>query len=200
MRKKSIIMSGEMVRALLDGRKTQTRRVMNPQPVFRSGNRTIPNWWEFKNCTWSDGLQPFGIENHAPYQPGDVLWVKEVYALHLDGKTVFYRADDEKKYETDGKWQSPIHMPQWASRINLEVAGVKVERLDDITEEDARAEGIVDGGCWNCGESEPCGCEKPEPDAFSQFYLRNKLYCKHHDHMLYLYGNPWLWVYSFREI
>jgi len=207
MRKKSIIMSGEMVRALLDGRKTQTRRVMNPQPVFRSGNRTIPNWWEFKNCTWSDGLQPFGIENHAPYQPGDVLWVKEVYALHLDGKTVFYRADDEKKYETDGKWQSPIHMPRWESRINLEVVGVKVERVQNITLADILAEGVSADICRKCEEyygeivkgrceDAPCSERGALAEAFVSLWdslHKNRPGCDWD-------SNPWVFAYSFREI
>jgi hypothetical protein len=75
------------------------------------------------------------------------------------------------------KWVPSIHMPRWASRILLEITDVRVERLSDISEKDARAEGIIDGGCLNCGESEPCGCANPEPDATDAFaYLWQSIY------------------------
>ena len=193
-----------MVRALLAGRKTQTRRVMEPQPVLEYG------MWRWKDCQWMDngmGFPASGIEDHAPYQPGDVLWVKEVYALHLDGKTVFYRADDEKKYETDGKWQSPIHMPRWESRINLEVVGVKVERVQNITLADILAEGVSADICRKCEEyygeivkgrceDAPCSERGALAEAFVSLWdslHKNRPGCDWD-------SNPWVFAYSFREI
>jgi hypothetical protein len=90
-----------------------------------------------------------------------------------------------------------MFMPRWASRITLEITGVRVERLVDISEDDARAEGITDGGCLNCGESETnCGCLNPQPDARDSF--------------IYLWesingpgswaANPWVWVVEFRRV
>ncbi len=90
-----------------------------------------------------------------------------------------------------------IHMPRWASRLILEVVNVRVERLQEITEEDARAEGIIDGGCLNCGESEPCGCDNPNPDARDTFiYLWNSINGKKHPWT----SNPWVWVIQFKRV
>lgn len=94
-------------------------------------------------------------------------------------------------------WKRPaIFMPREASRITLEIVSVRVERLQDISEADARAEGITDGGCTNCGNPEPCGCAIPAPDA-------RDAYCN-------LWGqingpdswtaNPWVWVVEFRRL
>jgi hypothetical protein len=74
-------------------------------------------------------------------------------------------ADFENVEIADNKWLSQGSMPRWASRITLEVVDVRREKLQDITEDDARAEGIIDGGCLNCGNSEPCGCNEPLPSA-----------------------------------
>lgn len=87
-------------------------------------------------------------------------------------------------------------MPRWASRILLEITDVRVERLNDISEEDARAEGIIDGGCLNCGEPEPCGCANPEPDATDAFaYLWQSIYGQENWN-----ANPWVWVIEFNRI
>jgi hypothetical protein len=94
------------------------------------------------------------------------------------------------------KWVPSIHMPRWASRILLEITDVRVERLSDISEKDARAEGIIDGGCLNCGESEPCGCANPEPDATDAFaYLWQSIYGQENWN-----ANPWVWVIEFKRV
>lgn len=88
--------------------------------------------------------------------------------------------DAQKKYgiqerykwnpgESPCRWRSPRFMPEWASRSKAKIISVRPERVQEITEEDARREGIVDGGCLNCGNSEPCGCKDPEPDARDAF-------------------------------
>ncbi|HBY0000972.1 TPA: hypothetical protein MIM87_28360, partial [Klebsiella variicola] len=94
------------------------------------------------------------------------------------------------------KWRPSIHMPRWASRILLEITDVRVERLNAISEEDARAEGIIEGGCLNCGEPEPCGCGNPEPDATDAFaYLWQSIYGQESWN-----ANPWVWVIEFERV
>lgn len=147
IKERPIIFSGEMVRVILDGRKTQTRRVMKPQP---------PEW-----CTEKFGYTMFTPEGHisgrgwyegqraekffkCPYgKVGDRLWVREAWhGVHEDNQFQIYnyRADcpDSENY----KWKPSIHMPRWASRILLEVTGVRAERVQDISESDAKAEGF----------------------------------------------------------
>jgi hypothetical protein len=89
------------------------------------------------------------------------------------------------------RWQSPVTMPRRASRFWLENQSVRVERLQEITEEDAKAEGITDGGCLNCGMPEPCGCKNQRPDR--------------RDEIARLWGdlwhaNPLVWVVEFRVV
>ncbi len=189
MKERPILFSVPMVRALLDGSKTQTRRVVKPQPSLGQ---------EFSGRV----LCPYG-------QPGDRLWVREAFSgpHHQDRHPPRdWRSTDEIHYWADGcptncgDWTKPrpgMFMPRWASRITLGVIGVRVERLQDITEDDARAEGITDGGCLNCGESETtCGCLNPQPDARDSF--------------IYLWqsingpgswaANPWVWVVEVERV
>lgn len=183
MKERGMIFNGEMVRAILDGRKTQTRRIMAPQPepCPRGGH-----WWPsnvFKTMLhvedeMQNGKGGWGglVGDACPFgDVGDRIWVREAFASGLSTKsTLAYRATHKREDLEDGfydtiKWTPSIHMPRWASRILLEITGVRVERLNAISEEDARAEGIIDGGCLNCGEPEPCGCANPEPDATDAF-------------------------------
>jgi hypothetical protein len=136
VRERPLIFSAPMVRAILAGRKTQTRRVVKPQPVKTRGG------WE-----WRDGdvvwRWPGGVHT-CPYgRPGDRLWVKEVWTLPdpTDPRTVCYRASDDP-VTTGVPWRSPLFMPRAASRITLEVTAVRVERVQDISTCDVRAEGI----------------------------------------------------------
>lgn len=161
-----IIFSGPMVRALLDGRKTMTRRLLKPQPEI---------------C-FVDGKQlPVGIlhvegdprprltigrvikAQEIRFAPGDRLWVRETWQLHsraTDLSTVVYRASINQSWTEAHEmfpaalagnlqprpfqegWRSPLHIPRWASRLTLVVTDVKVERLQDISEADAEAEGV----------------------------------------------------------
>ena len=162
-RERPIIFSGEMVRAILDGRKTQTRRVIRPQPPdwvheLRVGVSGL--WVGFDK----DGCER-GYEVRCPYGvPGDTLWIRETHHQHKDG-SVTYRADMDSEglfwsLRNDGcqheyivdKWTPSIHMPRWASRISLTVKDVRVERVQDISEEDARDEGVefAPAGPGNC--------------------------------------------------
>ena len=152
-RERPIIFSAPMVRAILDGRKTMTRRIIKPQPS--AGVRVSP----FVSSGLEDG---HGREVRIPWRPGDRAWVREAWgwsgfasmppsSLHpqfleyaatgaRSGREMFpnLRPTPEAMPQ---KWRSPIHMPRWASRITLEITDVRVQRLQDISEEDARAEG-----------------------------------------------------------
>ncbi|MFG9242549.1 hypothetical protein ACEP1U_33430, partial [Pseudomonas aeruginosa] len=102
--------------------------------------------------------------------------------------------DDQPLPDWAGKGRPSIHMPRWACRILLEITAVRVERLQDISEVQARAEGITDGGCSNCGNHEPCGCECPAPSAVDSFV-----------HLWRSTGgnwesNPWVWVVEFKRV
>jgi len=119
-------------------------------------------------------------------------------AYEADG----YRNAIWRGFEIDGdaelgKTRASIHMPRWASRITLEVTGVRVERVQDISEADARAEGITDGGCTNCGNPEPsCGCLNPSPnarDAFCNLWGQINGEKSWHE-------NPWVWAVEFKRV
>ena len=199
IREKGLIFNSEMVRAILDGRKTQTRRPIKwKQTRFTEiGEREDGSKWP-----WSEDAEhacdfwhpcPFGAV-------GDRIWVRETWNKY--GGLLTYRADhdwiDDMRKETvcTAKWVPSIHMPRWASRILLEITDVRVERLNAISEKDARAEGIIDGGCLNCGEPEPCGCANPEPDATDAFaYLWQSIYGQESWN-----ANPWVWVIEFERV
>ena len=196
MKERPILFSGPMIRAILDGRKTQTRRIIKPQPpegvelkpyVDLLTNEVLWGWdTEFVSANggvleYSDGtvrtirkmdhevfpdeVNPYvrrsqiGVQKCQTLKPryrvGDRLWVKETWTatreydhlpptrIHPCGRSRIHYLADGPKPDWAGKWRSSIHMPRWASRITLEVVGVRVERLQDITPEDAIAEGAA---------------------------------------------------------
>jgi hypothetical protein len=138
MADRPIIFSGPMVRAILDGRKTQTRRVLKPQPDTDGGEHWVqyPKGWVLAvngNDEWRRRLL---------YAPGDRLWVREAFARDsMIANGVRYAATDAI-HELRVKRPS-IHMPRWASRLTLIVTDVRVQRLHEISEDDARAEGAI---------------------------------------------------------
>jgi hypothetical protein len=141
MKERSILFSAPMVRAILNGQKTQTRRVV----------KRIPLGMEFYGM--GDGIAEFYIKNgclhtqiNCPFgRVGDRLWVRETFAKRLDG-TYTYAADYRKGFKPDytatWRWTPSLFMPRGASRITLEVTDIRVESLWDISHEDAIAEGI----------------------------------------------------------
>jgi len=151
-KERPILFSGAMVRAILDGRKTQTRRVVKPQPPAGTREVGIYHYPSDRDCFYpfDGGSIIGGWAQHCPYgQPGDRLWVRETWGFNPDFPGVHnqacYRAD--RGHEYDGiRWRPSIHMPRTACRLVLEVTGVRVERLQDISYEDAIAEGMFDPG------------------------------------------------------
>ncbi|HGP3972587.1 TPA: hypothetical protein ACLKZ9_004006 [Klebsiella pneumoniae] len=214
MKERGMIFNGEMVRALLSGRKTQTRRIIKDCTVGRDQiSKFIQIEKKFIGCYPED--VPELIRECCPYGiPGDRIWVREAFRVHsraTDVATLVYKASERNSWTeqthrvpvavcnkpaTPEKWTPSLHMPRWASRILLEITDVRVERLNAISEEDARAEGIIDGGCLNCGEPEPCGCANPEPDATDAFaYLWQSIYGQDNWN-----ANPWVWVIEFKRV
>ena len=197
MKERGMIFNGEMVRAILDGRKTQTRRPIKwKQTRFTEiGEREDGSKWP-----WSEDAEhacdfwhpcPFGAV-------GDRIWVRETWNKY--GGLLTYRADhdwiDDMRKETvcTAKWVPSIHMPRWASRILLEITDVRVERLNAISQEDAQAEGMELTG-WRPTYSDPDGGgEVMTPyDNFAELWSS-------------IYGdeswkaNPWVWVISFKRV
>jgi hypothetical protein len=204
MNEKPILFSGDMVRAILDGRKTQTRRVIKMRNGELAEDEDIP--LEITECNLYLGYvmdfsrhYPQWEELRCPYgKPGDLLWVRETWGTvhpHVkpsdfapNGVRVWYRADDIKKNWFIEKWNPSIFMPRWASRIILRVTDVRVERVQEISEEDARAEGVLKAG----GASLSLYTARHH---FSQLW--DRINAKRG------YGwdvNPWVWVVEFRLV
>ena len=147
MTERPIIFSTPMVQALLAGRKTQTRRLLKPQPHLIS------------SPTGESYIGVDGKGHHIRFAPDDLLWVREAFAFvpptayrastgvesrwnpNDDYEAAVYRAGWERS--KPGRWKSSIHMPRWASRLTLLVTEVRVQRLQGISEEDAIAEGML---------------------------------------------------------
>lgn len=189
-KEKPILFSTPMVQAILEDRKTKTRRVMTPQPVIDNSNM-----WNWKDCQWMNGGLGFpasGIEDHAKYLPGDILWVRETWNEAFKDNACTQHAHYIYRTDSPGieRWRPSIFMPKEAARIFLRVKNVRVERLQEISEVDAQAEGIKIGrdfpGCGNA-------CVNYRT-AFS--LLWDSINAKRG------FGwdtNPWVWVYEFER-
>lgn len=131
---KPMLFSTEMVQAILKDRKTVTRRAVKPQPKAALYPMPDSMCWPgcFANCEEERVYRP-------PLQTGDILWVRETWAKSMAG-TFMYRADD--KAIMMERWHPSIHMPREAARIFLRVTDVRSERLNDITDAQAKAEGV----------------------------------------------------------
>jgi len=151
MKTKPMLFSGPMVRAILDGRKTQTRRVLNPQPsvarnagaFYRPHPTTAPREWY---CLLGEHIHNI---QKIPYAPGDRLWVREAWAqypieINPEPCDAWYKASDRHPPTTErpNHWRPSIHMPRWASRLTLEVTDVRVQRVQEISDVDVVAEGV----------------------------------------------------------
>ena len=208
VKERPILFSGPMVRAILEGRKTQTRRPIKPQP---------PSWltegrepWNIHGNVWGFALAmgraracqmentiacPFGV-------PGDRLWVRETWSPSLEtyvdgfpneglGRPVYYRSTDPRHEPFDGRWRPSIHMPRWASRLTLEVTEVRVERLQDISEDDAEAEGITYEQAFEFNDD-------GSPDYKLAFgWLWDSIYAKGGQGWD---KSPWAWAVTFKVV
>ena len=206
VRERPILFNTEMVRAILEGRKTQTRRSMKG------------NWFDFI------GEDDFGVtmldpelrEHYIKFPLGiigDRLWVRESWVELVsfydedgvfcpsEGK-VFYKADgkpdfvllDDNECELEDqnvKWKPSIHMPYSACRIHLEITNVRIERLQDISEEDAIAEGFRAGDHLYCHGIKTKSANEDFAFVWDSIYEKSgNSYC----------SNPWVWVYEFKRV
>ena len=271
MKEKPILFSTEMIKAILSGRKTQTRRIINPQPIYHHGEG------KYTSFSWKDGFfalyqypENSLILEHCPYKLNQKLWVRETWRVGAWKQTgnnwdnyglmaIDYKAGnfirkewlkaydfdffdklvkqsieeakkanvkkDEYDYyvwnpgESPCRWRPSIFMPRWASRINLEIINIRIERIQDISEENANAEGIffTDYGT-NCFHPKPC----PLPEYHKTHNLKNGWNWKNSKSDSECWGsakfafaalwnsinekrgygwdlNPWVWVIEFKK-
>ncbi len=201
---KPILFSTEMVQAILEGRKTQTRRILKPQPeqsnVILDGIKQ--NVFMLKDCATPKGWLQHKLHN---FKIGDILWVRETWQTTWNENKkswdTIYKADGGYWIDDDGimKWKPSIYMPKKRARIFLEVSNVRVERLRDISEEDAIAEGF--GPVIND--------KYPAPGKFIN-HLNNHHMFNAIDSFASMWvklngkgawkSNPWVWVYEFKQV
>ena len=194
MQERPILLNGEMVRATLDDRKTKTRRVIKPQPDPHLDAATVKS-------AWDAGF----VQIECPYgMPGDLLWVRESIGrrpasfLGIEAtngvESSYYLADGEDVVDDRGFNLCPwfkrkvcpsIHMPRFASRITLRITSVTVERLQDINEEDAQAEGLL---LSYAGKG-----QNSYRDGFQRLW-------KSINGADSWYQNPWVWVIEFERV
>lgn len=207
MKERPIIFSGAMVRAILEGRKTQTRRIIkaninhfhihgNPRKLLAdwglSGLRELDKMNGQVKFDFQTAVDDYSTETvKCPYgQPGDWLWVRETWQPNTmpTGWSYYYRATDEEV--VSGPWKSPIFMPRVASRILLEITDVRVERVQEITRDDAITEGV---GALSDDYTDGMDFFADAVDAFRSLWRS-------------IHGsasweqNPWVWVITFSKI
>ena len=208
MKERPIIFSGDSVRAILAGKKTQTRRIMNVGNHARAQFGSLRNGVASFHDSIPDDPCPLEVRCRQGV-PGDRLWVKERFFFGQappDDYPLIHYAANSQAFAHDGKsvcphpehypsryagpWTSPLFMPRWASRLPLEVVNIRVERLQSITEDDAIAEGV---------------------DEISiRSVPRNATFCRRDDfaHLWEILNrkraswdsNPWVWVVQFKRV
>lgn len=187
MKERGMIFNAEMVRAILDGRKMQTRRIVKEIDPDNFPECLTKRQWSVVNKV----LPPaFGQSFFCPFgEVGDRIWVRETWArynIDQDSHDMAYRATTPGDWPEEGRWRPSIHMPRWASRINLEITGVRVERLASISSDDARAEGYPTSRAAGGGNIDPWLWFR---DLWDGIYPEQTF--KH---------NPWVWVITFKRI
>jgi hypothetical protein len=200
-----MLFSAPMVRALLDGSKTQTRRVLK-QAIGPSLSVDMDSESGVAELSWLSGDGP----GHDVYetikkvscphgQPGDQLWVKETHWRDEEHGSILYAADpddfsivNQNKHETGSRrynWKPSIFMPRWASRLTLEITDIRVERLQDISEADAIAEGVQ---CSALEKIQACNGEWAK--------RAYRLLWEHINGAGSWSDNPWVWVYTVKKV
>lgn len=218
---KPILFNTEMVRAILDGRKTVTRRVVKPQPdrVYSGGNVELrchtdgphkDEWHCYRESPPLDKVvnSPWGGQISPPFQVGDTLYVRETWAYVSDWINVdpdvgifdgyIYKADWKEKEHP--KWRPSIHMPKEAARIFLRVTDVRARRLRDMTNEDAEREGALTDERLTIEEE--AGLVGLPTSTLREYFGRHIWDRTIKEKDVPLYGweaNPWVWVIEFER-
>jgi len=194
---KSITFNADMIKALLAGNKTQTRR-----PIANQDEMYISSMGAFKP---NNSLGKYiGGRHHVPCplgKSGDTLWVRETFQLGLcTESSIAYRAthnpsDLEEGQDETIKWQPSIHMPQWASRITLKITDIRIEKLQDISDDDAFKEGVK---CIHGDRCNSMSCEWGCTPAPFKENVWDKIYHDKHKPGFAWDKNPWVWVIGFK--
>lgn len=201
MKERGIIFNSEMVRAILDGRKTQTRRIMKSQPKT---NENGDIWWPSNICQSMINIKEMMQDNEGVWAGiagiscphggvGDHLWVSETFKAGVcTESTIAYKAthkpsDLEEGWYEEIKWTPSIHMPRWASRITLEIVDVRVERLKDAGDTEFKAEGYPLDRELTGGSMDPFCWFRNLWDSVSPTNFKYA-------------DNPWVWVIEFKRI
>lgn len=216
IKERPILFSAPMVRAILDGRKTVTRRALNAQALKNIGYGV--RLGECHELPTEGPLHPNSVDYYNDFcpfgQPGDRLWVRETFGLQVRhygggaGEHIVYRATNPdaiycksaEGQEYPVKWKPSIHMPRHSSRILLEITDVRVERLQDISEEQALAEGIIPHvrGGWHWHPHDPSNV-----DDWHQFGFKSPAFA-FQDLWIGTGGdwdsNPWVWCVNFKRV
>ena len=192
MKEHPILFSTEMVKAILDGRKTMTRRVVKPQPIDHISEvpRSIQNENDWGKFLWEDDEGKSNLK-YSPYgQIGDVLWVRETWSPMVIGggknfDSIVYKADGSEPSSVG--WKPSIFMPRSASRLSLRITNIRVERLNEITEEDSEREGAY------------CTFQLDSPYGTSR-KTGFKILWESINGESSWEQNPWVWVIEFERI
>jgi hypothetical protein len=219
MKESPILFSNGMVKAIIAGRKTMTRRITKDNCDELIGyqyvlnNPTYPEYWKGKKSEpYTGWIAKFSnlqiaMPRTCPYgQAGDILWVREAFNIEQipvapegdHDELLYYYKATEKVY-TDMKWKPSIHMPKQASRIWLQVTDIKVERLHDMTQEDAIAEGVEKkqgSGSDTIFDFKHYGYGSYDVDAKVSY--RTLWDCINGNDSWF--QNPWVWVISFKVL
>jgi len=199
MGEKPILFSGPMIRALLDGRKVQTRRILKPQPeVFEVDGKPAPVEVIHVEGMPRPQIAVGRVITHQTlrFAKGDRLWVKETWQSPAMCPPQYRATDTERVGHWDpavGPWKPSIFMPRWASRLTLTVTDVRVERVQDIGREDAKAEGFPIDHLGNYYEPPP-----PEVDSWQGYAVASFcLLWSELNGSESWYANPWVCAVSF---
>ncbi|HEY5657697.1 MAG TPA: hypothetical protein VIY27_07890 [Myxococcota bacterium] len=231
MTEHSILFSGPLVRALLDGSKTQTRRILKPAPVVIVDDRgdgvaREVERWCVNHGQWLGSAHEEHLTRRCPYGvPGDQLWVRETWRVmdiieHAREVQILYEANNTRRWvkaqdtntRTAAAWirhlqqseerrakktrrlhqkRPSIFMPRWASRLTLDVTNVRIERVQAISEEDARAEGVLGVACNRIGPD--FGKTQGRREGFQ--HLWDSINAKRAPWA----SNPWVWCIDFKS-
>lgn len=218
---KPVLFNTEMVQAILEGRKTVTRRVLKLPGYIKQNENGLYTLFAEGTCYENQNMEQVKEYINPPFKKGDYLYVRETwqYLYELDGNEqiiegtdrYYYKATDTIPYDTyvdsmgitheTVPWKPSIHMPKEAARLFLKVTDVRVERLQDMEEEDAIKEGIHPKMCPNCSGLDCDLCSESEYTVMDEFmYLWNSTIKKAG---LDKYGwdaNPWVWVIEFEKV
>ncbi len=214
MKERPILFNCDMVAAILRGQKTQTRRPVMPQPFRLPAPNS--NYWEWDCnghiCRWVEDFFPVGMASDCPLgQPGDRLWVRETFFKYWptwknQKPAALYRADGITLCDRDSegmkqRWTPSIHMPRELSRITLEITGVSVERVQDITGMEAEHEGAREIHKIGDSPSHPTwsmgGPDRYDHPRNAFRWTWDALYA---GRGLGWQANPWVWVISFKRL